>query len=435
MTSGISIAASGEDDVGALMHGIGVRARAAGRVLSTASPAQKDAALLAGARAIRARAAEILAANAADLAEAVARGTKGSFLDRLTMSPERLEAMAAGVEAIAALDDPVGTVIAAWTQPNGLKFERVRVPLGVVGVIFESRPNVTADAGALCLKAGNAVILRGGSESFHSNLAIAGALQAGGASRGLPADAVQLIPTTDREAVKLMAEMDKYLDLIVPRGGQSLIETVVSHARMPVIKHYHGVCHVYVDDRADLKMAANIVLNAKAQRPGVCNSLETLLIHRDIAEGFLSLAAPAFAKAGLAIHADPAGHDILSRLGYQSLHQATEANWTTEYLDLVMSLRIVENLDEAIEHIERYGSHHSDAIVTKDADTAERFLNQVDSATVYWNASTRFTDGGQFGFGAEIGISTDKLHARGPMGLEELTTYKYQIRGEGQIRE
>jgi len=305
----------------------------------------------------------------------------------------------------------------------------------VIGIIYESRPNVTSDAAVLCIKTGNAVILRGGSESFHSNMAIAEALQAGGASRGLPADAVQLIPTTDREAVKLMAEMDKYLDLIVPRGGQSLIETVVSHARMPVIKHYHGVCHVYVDARADQKMAISIAVNAKAQRPGVCNSLETLLIHRDVAEGFLALAAPSFAEAGLTIHADEAGHRILSGLSYQALHQATEANWTTEYLDLIMSLRVVESLEDAIEHIERYGSHHSDAIVTKDADTAERFLNEVDSATVYWNASTRFTDGGQFGFGAEIGISTDKLHARGPMGLEELTTYKYQIRGDGQIRE
>jgi glutamate-5-semialdehyde dehydrogenase len=304
----------------------------------------------------------------------------------------------------------------------------------VIGIIYESRPNVTSDAAVLCIKTGNAVILRGGSESFHSNTAIAAALQSGGASRGLPDHAVQLIPTTDRDAVRIMAEMDRYLDLIVPRGGHALIETVVRHARMPVIKHYHGVCHVYVDREADLAMAEAVVLNAKCQRPGVCNAMETLLVHREVAAEFLRQAAPAFTRAGLTIHADPEGRAILQSAGFDRVTPATEENWTTEYLDLIFSLRVVDGLDQALDHMERYGSHHSDAIITRNTETAERFLNETDSATVYWNASTRFTDGGQFGFGAEIGISTDKLHARGPMGLEELTTYKYQIRGDGQIR-
>jgi glutamate-5-semialdehyde dehydrogenase len=414
---------------------IGQKARRASRALAILPSTIKNAVLEGMADALVERTPAILEANALDIAGAESHGLNKAAIDRLRLTEARLAAMANDIRDVAKLDDPAGQVITEWTRPNGLRIAKVRAPIGVIGIIYESRPNVTSDAAVLCIKTGNAVILRGGSESFHSNMAIAEALQAGGASRGLPADAVQLIPTKDREAVRLMAEMDKYLDLIVPRGGQSLIETVVSHARMPVIKHYHGVCHVYVDARADLKMAGSIALNAKAQRPGVCNSLETLLVHRDIAEGFLALAAPGFAKAGLAIHADETGYRILSGLDYQALHQATEESWTTEYLDLIMSLRVVDSLEEAIDHIERYGSHHSDAIVTRDADTAERFLNEVDSATVYWNASTRFTDGGQFGFGAEIGISTDKLHARGPMGLEELTTYKYQIRGDGQIRE
>lgn len=385
--------------------------------------------------ALVARTPAILEANARDIAGAESHGLTKAAIDRLRLTEARLAGMANDIRNVARLEDPVGKILTEWTRPNGLRIAKVRAPIGVIGIIYESRPNVTSDAAVLCIKTGNAVILRGGSESFHSNMAIAEALQVGGSSLGLPADAVQLIPTTDRDAVRLMAQMDKYLDLIVPRGGHSLIETVVSHARMPVIKHYHGVCHVYVDRTADLAMAESIVLNAKCQRPGVCNALETLLIHRDVAEQFLTQAAPAFSKAGLAIHADPAGFQHLSTLAYQSLHEATESNWTTEYLDLIMSLRVVDDLEQAVEHIERYGSHHSDAIVTRDAATAERFLNEVDSATVYWNASTRFTDGGEFGFGAEIGISTDKLHARGPMGLEELTTYKYQIRGEGQIRE
>jgi glutamate-5-semialdehyde dehydrogenase len=304
----------------------------------------------------------------------------------------------------------------------------------VIGIIYESRPNVTSDAAVLCLKAGNAVILRGGSEAISSNLAIAEALQAGGSRAGLPDDSVQLIPTTDREAVKIMAQMDEFMDVIIPRGGHSLIENVVAHARMPVIKHYDGICHVYVDKDADCEMARDIAINAKCQRPGVCNAMETLLVHRDIASRFFDVAAPAFQKFPVAIHADPAAFGLLHAVSYQPLLEADEQSWRTEYLDLVMSVRIVDSLDEAVAHIEKYGSHHSDAIITGSEAAAEKFLREVDSATVYWNASTRFTDGGEFGFGAEIGISTDKLHARGPMALEELTSYKYQIRGAGQTR-
>ena len=414
---------------------IGKNARRASRALAVLSSDTKNAILHGMADAIVARTPEILAANARDISGAEAHGLTKAAIDRLRLSEKRLADMAADIRDVAGLEDPVGKVLTDWTRPNGLHIAKIRSPIGVIGIIYESRPNVTSDAAVLCIKTGNAVILRGGSESFHSNMAIADALQTGGATCGLPTDAVQLIPTTDRDAVRLMAQMDKYLDLIVPRGGQSLIETVVSHARMPVIKHYHGVCHVFVDQAADLAMAERIVLNAKCQRPGVCNALETLLVHRAVAQDFLRQAAPAFAQAGLTIHADPDGFDELSALGYKRLIAATEASWTTEYLDLILSLRVVDDLDAAVDHMERYGSHHSDAIVTSDAAAAERFLNEVDSATVYWNASTRFTDGGEFGFGAEIGISTDKLHARGPMGLEELTTYKYQIRGNGQIRE
>ena len=306
----------------------------------------------------------------------------------------------------------------------------------MIGIIYESRPNVTSDAAVLCIKTGNAVILRGGSEALNSNLAIAQALQAGGATEGLPENAVQLIPTKDRNAVAVMAGMNQYIDLIIPRGGHSLIETVVSHARMPVIKHYHGVCHVYVDKAADLEMAERIAINAKCQRPGVCNAMETLLVHRDISQAVLQRGSgPNFRSRGLEIRADETAYSQLSALNYQPLVRAEEKDWSTEYLDTIMSVRVVDDLNQAIDHMERYGSHHSDAIVTSDAQTAEKFLNEVDSATVYWNASTRFTDGGEFGFGAEIGISTDKLHARGPMGLEELTSYKYVIRGDGQIRE
>jgi glutamate-5-semialdehyde dehydrogenase len=343
--------------------------------------------------------------------------------------------MAAGIRQVAALEDPVGKVIAEWTRPNGLHISKVRVPIGVIGIIYESRPNVTSDAAVLCTKTGNAVILRGGSESIRSNIAIAEALRAGAVNAGLPDHSILLIPKTARDAVRHMAEMDQYIDLIVPRGGRALIETVVSYARMPVIKHYVGVCIAYVDKEADLDMAVRIVVNAKTQRPGVCNAIETVLVHREIAAPFFKKIAPILAGKKVEIRADPDSFHQLSALGYKPLRSARGEDWTTEYLDLILAARTVDNFEEAIAHVEKCGSHHSDVIITRDAARAEKFLNEIDSATVYWNASTRFTDGGEFGFGAEIGISTDKLHARGPMALEELTTYKYVIRGEGQIRE
>src|SRR5213078_2423064 len=354
---------------------------------------------------------------------------------RLTLNPKRLVAMADGIRQVAELPDPVGEIIRDWTRPNGLRIQKVRVPIGVVGIIYESRPNVTSDAAVLCTKTGNAVILRGGSESIRSNIAIAEALRAGAVSAGLPEDSILLISKTGRDAVRHMAEMDQYIDLIVPRGGRALIETVVSYARMPVIKHYVGLCIAYVDREADLDMAVRIVVNAKTQRPGVCNAIETLLVHREIAAPFFKKIAPVLAGKKVEIRADPDSYHQLSALGYQPLHSARDEDWTTEFLDLILAARIVDNLEDAIAHVEKCGSHHSDVIITSDATRAEKFLKEVDSATVYWNASTRFTDGGEFGFGAEVGISTDKLHARGPMALEELTTYKYIIRGEGQIRE
>jgi glutamate-5-semialdehyde dehydrogenase len=358
------------------------------------------------------------------------------MLDRLTLNPKRVAAMAQGVREVAALPDPVGEKIRQWTRPNGLQISKVRVPIGVVGIIYESRPNVTSDAAVLCLKTGNATILRGGSESIHSNVAIAAALSEGLAAAGLPAEAIQLVPVTDREAVSHLCAMDKYLDVIVPRGGKGLIETVVSQARMPVIKHYDGICIVYVDDAADLAMARDIVINAKCQRPGVCNAVETVLVHRGVLDEFISCVGRALLEKGVELRCDAESYALASKLegSVEKVVQAGAGDFDTEFLDLILALKVVGGLEEAMEHIEAHGSRHSDAIVTADAVCAERFLQEVDSATVYWNASTRFTDGGEFGFGAEIGISTDKLHARGPMALEELTTYKYQLRGDGQIR-
>ncbi len=409
----------------------GKRARAASRALARLTTQQKNDALQAMADKIGADADTILTANEKDVAKAKADGLSGAMIDRLTLTTQRLATMAGGIRQVAKLPDPVGEVIREWTRPNGIKISKVRVPIGVVGIIYESRPNVTSDAAVLCTKTGNATILRGGSESIFSNLAITDSLQQGGAKAGLPADSILLIPTTDREAVRQMAQMDKYIDLIVPRGGQSLIEAVVAHARMPVIKHYHGVCIAYIDKDADPEMAENIVLNAKVQRPGVCNAIETVLVHRDIAEKFFKKTGKSLLDKGVEIRGD---ETVLKIMG-DTAKPATEQDWTAEYLDLILAARVVDDMDAAIAHIERHGSHHSDVIVTRDAGQAEKFLNEVDSATVYWNASTRFTDGGEFGFGAEIGISTDKLHARGPMALEELTTYKYLIRGDGQIRE
>lgn len=409
---------------------IGRKARVASRSLAILSSEAKNAILNGMADELQRRVPALLEANAKDIAGAESHGMNAAAVDRLRLTEERIAKMADGIRQVVGLADPVGKSLEERTRPNGLQITKIRTPIGVIGIIYESRPNVTSDAAVLCIKTGNAVILRGGSESLHSNLAIAEALQVGGEAHGLPAGAVQLIPTTDRNAVRLMAQMDRYIDLIVPRGGHALIEAVVSAARMPVIKHYHGVCHVFVDQEADIQMATDITINAKCQRPGVCNSLETLIVHRDIADAFFKVAGPALIENGVEIRGDDRTRAILNG----ATKPVTEEDWTTEYLDLILSVRVVDDLEEAVEHIEKYGSHHSDAIVTRNEKTAERFLQEVDSATVYWNASTRFTDGGEFGFGAEIGISTDKLHARGPMGLDELTTYKYLIRGEGQIR-
>ena len=416
------------------IYTIGRRAREASRSLARLAASQKNKILIAMADELVVRSPEILAANAEDTEAAEKNGLTKAAIDRLRLTPDRISGMADGIRQVAALDDPVGEILRDWTRPNGIHIQKIRTPIGVIGIIYESRPNVTADAAVLCLKTGNAVILRGGSEALASNLAIAKALQAGGFQAGLPDFSVQLIPTKDREAVKIMAAMDQFMDVIIPRGGHSLIEAVVSAARMPVIKHYDGICHVFVDREADLQMALDIVINAKCQRPGVCNALETLLVHRDIAQDFLQLAAPALDASRVELVTDPEAFKILSNLHYKPLREADDSTWRTEWLALILSVRVVNDLAAAIDHIETFGSHHSDAIITRNPTTAETFLASVDSATVYWNASTRFTDGGEFGFGAEIGISTDKLHARGPMGLEELTTYKYLIRGEGQIR-
>ncbi len=415
-----------------LIHQIGRQARVASRALANLPTDTKNTILRAMADELIARTDLVVAENAQDVAAAESAGLTRSSVDRLRLDPDRVAAIAAGIRQVATLPDPVNEVLRDWTRPNGIRITKVRKPIGVVGIIYESRPNVTSDAAVLCIKTGNATILRGGSESLRSNLAIADALQTGGASAGLPAHAIQLIPVTDRDAVRLMCRMDDCIDVIVPRGGHGLIEAVVTHARMPVIKHYDGVCHVYVDEMADLSMAESIVLNAKTQRPGVCNALETLLVHEKIADAFFRRALPALSAAGVELRAEGETFSQLSTLNYQPLGNAE--NYTTEYLDLILAVKIVPSLDAAIDHVNLYGSHHSDAIVTTDDAAAERFLNEVDSATVYHNASTRFTDGEEFGFGAEIGISTDKLHARGPMALEELTTYRYLIRGTGQIK-
>ena len=416
------------EPVPALMRAIGRSAVAAAAVLALVSTSQKDRALAAAAASLRAHRREILDANVAD--RGAAAGLSGALLDRLALDEARIEAMAAGLEQIVALSDPIGAVLAEWSRPNGMRIERVRVPLGVIGIIYESRPNVTADAGALCLKSGNAVILRGGSESTRSNAAIHRCLVFGLEQAGLPATSIQLVPTTDRAAVGyLLAEMADCVDVIVPRGGKSLIERVQRDARVPVIGHLEGVCHVYVDRDADLAMAERIVLNAKMRRTGVCGAAETLLVDRAAASTHLAPLIRALLAAGCEVRADAAGCAIDGRV-----KAATEADWYAEYLDAIIAVRLVDGVDGAIAHIGRYGSHHTDCIVTANAGTAERFLTQVDSAIVLHNASTQFADGGEFGMGAEIGISTDKFHARGPVGVEQLTSYKYLIRGSGQIR-
>jgi glutamate-5-semialdehyde dehydrogenase len=409
---------------------IGFRARQASRQLARATAQQKNAALLAMAVALEQSVTRILDANGQDVQAAQLAGLAPAAVDRLRLNEKRLHVMATSVRDIAELHDPVGEIIRDWVRPNGLQISKVRVPIGVIGFIYESRPNVTSDAAALCLKTGNAIILRGGSEAIHSNVAIARALREGCRQAGLPADSLQLVPITDRSAVQAMAELDRYIDLIIPRGGRSLIETVTSLARMPVIKHYDGICHVYVDRAADLAMAERIIVNAKAQRPGVCNAAETLLVHETIAAAFLPSCAEALAAKGVELRGDERARQILGK----GVKPATEDDWRTEYLDLILSVRVVPDIAAAIEHIERFGSHHTDTIVTEDPEAADQFLREVDSSVVLWNASTRFNDGGEFGFGAEVGISTNRVHARGPMGLEELTIYKYIVRGSGQVR-
>ena len=413
---------------------MGERARAASRALAKASTAAKNRALLAAADALVAREKTLLAANAKDVKGARAEGRDDAFIDRLKLTAKAIEAMAQGLREIANLPDPVGEVTELRNRPSGIKVGRMRVPLGVIAIIYESRPNVTADAAVLCAKTGNATILRGGSESIESNVAIAAALSRGGAKAGLPADAILLIPVTDREAVRHLCEMDQFLDCIVPRGGKGLIETVVKHARMPVIKHYDGICAMYAEAAADPAMVEALVLNGKVQRPGVCNAVETLLIHAATAEKICATTGKALLEKNVQLRCDDRSFALLSPLHPALVVHAKEEDYRTEFLDLILAVKIVDSTSEAVEHIESHGSHHSDCIITENAAEAEQFLAEVDSATVYWNASTRFTDGGEFGFGAEIGISTDKLHARGPMALEELTTYKYVLRGTGQVR-
>ena len=409
------------------MGEIGRNARAAARLLALASTAQNDRALDCMAAAVRTHESRILAANAEDLSEA---RVTGAFLDRLTLDEGRVEDIRAGIDAVRALKDPVGTVTKSWTRPNGMTIERVRVPLGVIGIIYESRPNVTADAGALCLKSGNAAILRGGSDSLRTSRAIVAALGQGLREAGLPETAIQLVPTRDRAAVGLMLSgLDGNIDVIVPRGGKSLVARVQAEARVPVFAHLEGVCHVFVHRAASLDMAKKIVLNAKMRRTGVCGAAETLLVDRAAAAKFLKPLVEMLIDAGCEIRGDKATQAVDSRV-----KPATEEDWSTEYLAAIIAVKVVDSIAAAIEHIERYGSHHTDAIVTDDAAAAEKFLAQVDSAIVLHNASTQFADGGEFGFGAEIGIATGRLHARGPVGVDQLTTFKYRIRGSGQIR-
>lgn len=416
-------------DVTALMHDIGVRAKAAARKLSGASTDAKNKALLAAATAIRADADAIKAANAKDMDAGRAKGLSGALLDRLELNDSRIAAMAKGLEEIAALADPVGATLTEWTRPNGLKIARVRTPLGVIGIIYESRPNVTADAGGLCLKAGNACILRGGSESIHSSRAIYVALQHGLAAAGLPEDAIQMVPTTDRAAVGEMLTMTRYIDVIVPRGGASLVERVMRDSRVPTFQHLIGLCHTYIHERADADKARKIVLNAKMRRTGICGATETLLVDAAVATKMLPPILNDLIAAGCEIRGDEAVQAMDKRV-----IPATALDWDTEYLDAILSVKVVPNLDAAVAHIQAHGSEHTEAIITEDTDAAEKFMDALDSAIVLHNASTQFADGGEFGMGAEIGIATGKLHARGPVGVEQLTTFKYKVRGTGQTR-
>ena len=425
----MSTAENTAEDLQRQMLELGAAARAAATVLAQTPVEAKNLALRAAAAALRDGGAAILAANATDMAAAEQRNLTPALLDRLLLTPERIEAMAKGLEAVAELADPVGDTIAEWQRPNGLRIARVRVPLGVIGIIYESRPNVTADAGTLCLKSGNAAILRGGSESFHSARAIHDCLLAGLQAAGLPEGAIQLVPTRDRAAVGMMLTMPQHIDIIVPRGGRGLIERVQTESRIPVIAHLDGNCHVYVDGSADLEMARQISLNAKLRRTGICGASETLLVDRQCAASHLAPLVKDLLDAGCEVRGDEntQGAD-------QRVVSATEADWGTEFLDSIIAVKVVDGLDAAIAHIENYGSHHTECIIADDMQTAERFLAKVDSAIVLHNASTQFADGSEFGMGAEIGISTNRLHARGPVGVEQLTSYKYVVHGQGQVR-
>ncbi|KPK06361.1 MAG: gamma-glutamyl phosphate reductase [Betaproteobacteria bacterium SG8_39] len=416
-------------DVGSYMRELGVAARAAARALARATTESKNRALRAMAAEIRAQAAQLLEANRADVDHARAQGRDAAFVDRLTLSDTAIEQMAAGLEQVAGLPDPIGVITDRQRRPTGIEVGRMRVPLGVIGIIYESRPNVTADAAGLCLKAGNACILRGGSEALHSNQAIAACVRAGLRAAGLPETAVQVVETADRAAVGALITMNEYVDIIVPRGGKALIERLMRESRIPMIKHLDGICHVYVDDRADLDMAVRIADNAKTQRYGTCNTMETLLVAESIAAAFLPRIAEIYRAKGVEMHGDDATRRLVPEA-----KPATDADYGTEWLAPVVSVRVVAGLDAAIDHIERFGSKHTDAIVTEDASHAQRFLREVDSASVMVNASTRFADGYEYGLGAEIGISNDKLHARGPVGLEGLTSQKFIVLGHGEVR-
>ncbi|HLJ70421.1 MAG TPA: glutamate-5-semialdehyde dehydrogenase [Roseiarcus sp.] len=429
MTSLRSVAQDSET-IGAAMRAVGAAARAAARALANAPRAQKDRALTQAAAALRDRAAEILAANSRDLAAAKARGVAAAFLDRLTLDEKRIETMARGLEEIAALPDPVGRVLARFERPNGLLIERVATPLGVVGVIYESRPNVTADAGALCLKSGNAAVLRGGSDSFHSSAAIHACLVEGLKGAGLPEAAISAAPSASREAVaEMLAGLGGSLDVIVPRGGRSLVERVQKEARVPVFAHLEGVVHVYVDRAADLDKAKRVLINSKLRRTGVCGAAEKLLVDKACAATHLKPLVEALLERGCAVRGDAAAMAADPRVT-----RASEEDWRAEYLDAIIAVKVVDGLDGAIAQIETYGSHHTDCILTEDKDAADRFLKEVDSAIVLHNASTQFADGGEFGFGGEIGIATGRMHARGPVGLEQLCTFKYRVHGDGQLR-
>ena len=416
-------------DLSQLMNTMGLQAREASYQLAKLSADEKNAMLSSMSQAIRDHAETIEKANQKDMATAKENNLSSALLDRLALDATRIEAMAAGFDHVVTLPDPVGEILHEHKHANGMSINKTRTPIGVIGIIYESRPNVTADVAALCIKTGNAIILRGGSEAFHSNQAIANALLIGGSKAGLPMHAIQLFNTTDRDAVRELVQCNEYVDLAIPRGGEGLIDAVVKLATVPIIKHYKGLCHTFIDATADLNIAIDICVNAKCQRPGVCNAMETLLVHKDIAATFLPELEKRMSQFNVELRADKQSYQLLR----QSI-LATEADWDTEYLDLILSIKIVDDVEQAIQHINQHGSHHSDAIISKSPENQQQFTDQIDSATVYINASTRFTDGSEFGMGAEIGISTDKLHARGPMGLEELTTYKYIITGNGQTR-